>query len=224
VLRQALEWQMIAVGAEDVEWARAVRLFQVGSEIGYEVAADNAIHMIERDVFGGSGWVKAFAPLWRGVGNDPRQALSDKNALTKLSEWWVSKLLPDPRQSYHALERWMETLASLHQDAADSENTGSMLQLGHMLHYGYVQFASPGAPSVSATGVGAGCGRPRGCLDIDVAQGSALPDTLGAMRWYSDARDLGIRRTKNSIFSIKRRLGIYPCSLAIWIGNIYQYR
>eukprot|EP01044_Picomonas_judraskeda_P007529 COSAG03_NODE_813_length_5757_cov_3.039236_1_plen_83_part_10 len=68
-LRQALEWQMLstapakepepepegAEGAEAGEWERAVLLYRMGCEVGYEVACSNAIYMIEKDVLGGSG-------------------------------------------------------------------------------------------------------------------------------------------------------------------------
>ena len=87
--------------------------------------------------------------MWRGVGGDSRQADEDKTALTTLGEWWAQLLLPDPRKSYGRLQRWLAVLAGLHQHAADSENTCSMLQLGHMLHYGYIQFAPPGKPTAA---------------------------------------------------------------------------
>ena len=118
------------------------------AQVGYEIAADNAIFMIEKDVFGGSGWVKALAPLWRGVGgSDARQAEEDKTALTTFGEWWVRQLLPNPRQSYLLLRRWLALLARLHQSAADSENVGSMLQMGNLLHYGYIHLTPPGTPT-----------------------------------------------------------------------------
>ena len=61
-----------------------------------------------------------------------------------------------------------------------------MLQLGHMLHYGWVRFDAP----VAATG----CGRVRGCV---MPTRKRLPDLMGAMR----CAPLPILRSDRVLFS-----------------------
>lgn len=111
-----------------------------GAEIGYEVAADNAIYMIENDVLGGSGWPKAFRHT---LARSPDQvgAVGGKG----VQDGWLMKALEDTRwmitvldleRGRRLVQRWAGVLVALYQHASDSENTNAMLQLGNLLYYG----------------------------------------------------------------------------------------
>jgi TPR repeat protein len=175
------------------EWERAVNYYRIGAEIGYELAADNAIWLIENDVFGGSGWPKAFRhtmaesadPLILAVeGREDAGALMDA-----VSAVWRRLTTVDVQRGEQLLQRWLGVLVALYQHASDSENTEAMLQLGNLHYYGYITSIAAGTNSTTPF---AGCGRPRGCVAL--AQSGRETHQLRfqrAMQWYSDARDLG---------------------------------
>ena len=133
-LRQALEWQMLSTGpateteteteGQEGEWERAVLLYRMGCEVGFEVACSNAIYMIEQDVLGGSGWPKAFSHALRARAREP-----DRKGDGGLTQAWAMMTRVEVGHGQRLLRRWLGVLASLYQHASDSENTEAMLQV-----------------------------------------------------------------------------------------------
>ncbi len=186
-------WQWSGSGAG--EWERAVTYYRIGAEIGYELAADNAIWLIENDIFGGSGWPKAFRHTLADSA-DPLVAPADKGTnagapMEVLAEIWRMLTTVEVQHGQRLLQLWLGVLVALYQHASDSENTEAMLQLGNLQYYGYVTSIAAGTNSVTPF---AGCGRPRGCVALAASSDSNQTQQLRfqlAMQWYSDARDLG---------------------------------
>ena len=119
-------------------------MLPAGAEIGYEVAAENAIYMIENDVFGGSGWPKAlrhtlaYSPhqVSGAVAAAGEEAERDGLLIQGWKDIWRMLTMTELEYGRQLLQQWLDVLVALYQHASDSENTEAMLQLGHLLYYG----------------------------------------------------------------------------------------